>query len=129
MKKKWLSVPTHAAFMRRLYVNLLNETSVDLMGGDELAALLAEPLPARAHTLEHTGELNGSKRRQWLCKVCSPYAGTGVRSFETSYFCVTCSAAKKGRVTLCNKTRRLQHGSTLTCNEVWHQQKSGISSG
>ncbi|ETO99906.1 hypothetical protein F441_22670 [Phytophthora nicotianae CJ01A1] len=115
--------------MRRLYVNLLNETSVDLMGGDELAALLAEPLPARAHTLEHTGELNGSKRRQWLCKVCSPYAGTGVRSFETSYFCVTCSAAKKGRVTLCNKTRRLQHGSTLTCNEVWHQQKSGISSG
>ncbi|ETN03885.1 hypothetical protein PPTG_23715 [Phytophthora nicotianae INRA-310] len=95
-------VPTHAVFMRRLH-------------------LVTKPLPRSAHTLEKTEEKNGNKRRQWLWKVCSAYAGPGVRNFETSYFCATCSRVKKGRVTLCNKARRLDHGSALTCNEVWHQ--------
>ncbi|KAE9292829.1 hypothetical protein PR003_g24656, partial [Phytophthora rubi] len=60
--------------------------------------------------------------------VCSAYAGAGVRSFETSYVCASCSRTKKGRVTLCNKARRLEHGSSLTCNEVWHQSwKNGTA--
>ncbi|ETI39312.1 hypothetical protein F443_15089 [Phytophthora nicotianae P1569] len=88
---------------------------------DDLADLVTKPLPRSAHTLEKTEEKNGNKRRQWLWKVCSAYAGPGVRNFETSYFCATCSRVKKGRVTLCNKARRLDHGSALTCNEVWHQ--------
>lgn len=114
-------VPTHAVFMRRLHIALLSQTSEDFAGDDDLADLVTEPLPRSAHTLEKTEEKNGNKRRQWLCKVCSAYAGPGVRSFETSYFCATCSRVKKGRVTLCNKARRLDHGSALTCNEVWHQ--------
>ncbi|ETN21965.1 hypothetical protein PPTG_21173 [Phytophthora nicotianae INRA-310] len=121
MKKKRLPVPTHAAFM--LHVDLLNQTSVDLMGGDELAALLAEPLPARAHTLEHTGELNGSKRRQWLCKVCSAYAGTGERSFEASYFCATCSAAKR------EESRCATRPADCNMEALLPATKSGISSG
>ncbi|KAE9035790.1 hypothetical protein PR002_g7382 [Phytophthora rubi] len=93
-----------------------------------MADLVAEPLPRVLHALEKTDEMNGAKRRQWLCKVCSAYAGAGVRSFETSFFCATCSRAKKGRVTLCNKPRRLAHGSSLTCDQVWHQSwKNGTA--
>ncbi|KAE9288524.1 hypothetical protein PR003_g25787 [Phytophthora rubi] len=33
----------------------------------------------------------------------------------------TCVRTKKGGVALCNKARRLEHGSSLTCNKVWHQ--------
>ncbi|KAE9312679.1 hypothetical protein PF001_g9109 [Phytophthora fragariae] len=121
MQKKNQPVPTHAAFLRRLHVDLLNQTSEDFNASDDMAELVAEPLPRQEHTLEKTEEMNGTKRRQWLCKVCSAYAGAGVRSFETSYVCASCSRTKKGRVTLCNKARRLEHGSSLTCNEVWHQ--------
>ncbi|KAG3077701.1 hypothetical protein PI124_g7819 [Phytophthora idaei] len=78
-----------------------------------MADLVTEPLPQTEHTIEKTEEMNGVKR-QWLCKVCSAYAGAGVRSFEASYFCATCSRAKKGRVTLCNKARRIQHGNHPT---------------
>ncbi|RLN96058.1 hypothetical protein BBJ28_00025032 [Nothophytophthora sp. Chile5] len=100
----------------------------DFNAGDDIADLVTEPLPRQEHTLEKTKEMNGAKRRQWLCKVCSAFAGAGVRSNETSYFCATCSHAKKGRVTLCNKARRLEHGSTFTCNEVWHQSwKNGTA--
>lgn len=128
MKQRNKPVPTQAVFMRRLHVDLLNQTSEDFIAGDDMADLVTEPLPPLAHTIEKTEEMNGAKRRQWLCKVCSAYAGAGVRSFETSYFCSTCSLAKKGRVTLCNKARRLEHGSTLTCNEVWHQSwKNGTA--
>ncbi|KAG4227701.1 hypothetical protein PC116_g23922 [Phytophthora cactorum] len=79
-----------------------------------MADLVTEPLPQTEHTIEKTEEMNGVKRCQWLCKVCSAYARAGVRSFEASYFCATCSRAKKGRVTLCNKARRLQHGNHPT---------------
>ncbi|KAE9317371.1 hypothetical protein PR003_g18488 [Phytophthora rubi] len=128
MRRRGKPVPTHAAFMRRLHTGLLNQTSEDFSAGDDLEDLVTEPLPRQPHTLEKTEELNGTKRRQWLCKVCSAYAGPDTRSFETSYFCAECSRVKKGRVTLCNKTRRLEHGSALTCNEVWHQSwKNGMA--
>ncbi|KAE9268194.1 hypothetical protein PR003_g31528, partial [Phytophthora rubi] len=110
MQKKNQPVPTHAAFLRRLHVDLLNQTSEYFNASDDMAELVAEPLPRQEHTLEKTEEMNGTKRRQWLCKVCSAYAGAGVRSFETSYVCASCSRTKKGRVTLCNKARRLEHG-------------------
>lgn len=128
MRSRGKPVPTHAAFMRRLHTDLLNQASEDFAAGDDLADLVTEPLPCQPHTLEKTEEMNGVKRRQWLCKVCSAYAGPGVRSYETSYFCASCSTVKKGRVTLCNKARRLGHGSALTCNEVWHQSwKNGMA--
>ncbi|KAE8995631.1 hypothetical protein PR003_g20242 [Phytophthora rubi] len=113
--------PTHAALMRRLHTGLLNKTSEAFATEDDMAGLVTEPLPRHPHILEKTEEMNGAKCRQWLCKVCSAYAGAGVRSYETSYFCATCSREKKGRVTLCNKPRRLDHGSALTCDQVWHQ--------
>ncbi|KAE8903139.1 hypothetical protein PF003_g12669 [Phytophthora fragariae] len=121
MKKRNKPVPTHAAFMRRLHADLLSQTKGDFSGGDDLEALVTEPLPHLAHTLEKTEEMNGAKRRQWLCKVCSAHAGAGTRSYETSFYCATCSRVKKGRVTLCNKVRRLQHGNNLTCSQIWHQ--------
>ncbi|OWZ04723.1 hypothetical protein PHMEG_00023329, partial [Phytophthora megakarya] len=49
-------------------------------------------------------------------------------SYETSYFCSTCSRVKNGRVTLCNKPRRLERGISLTCDQVWHQSwKNGMA--
>ncbi|KAG3080164.1 hypothetical protein PI125_g20515, partial [Phytophthora idaei] len=100
--------------------------------GDEDSILLDEEEPGMESgdagmsvddddEVEGTVEPNGAKRRQWICKVCSAFAGAGVRSFGVSYFCATCSRMKKGKVTLCNKARRLKHGSDLTCNEVWRQ--------
>ncbi|KAE9025032.1 hypothetical protein PR003_g11892 [Phytophthora rubi] len=53
--------------------------------------------------------------------MCSAYAEAGVRGSETSFVCASCSHTKKAGVTLCNKARRLEHGSSLTCNEAWHQ--------
>ncbi|POM79933.1 Hypothetical protein PHPALM_2291 [Phytophthora palmivora] len=122
MRARGRTVPTHAVFMRRLHIALLGQTPEDFDADDDLGNLVTEPLPSIAHMLELTDERNGMKRRQWLCKVCSAYAGPGVRSFETSYSCATCTKAKRGRVTLCNKARRLQHGSLLTCNQIWHQR-------
>ncbi|KAE9032666.1 hypothetical protein PR001_g10510 [Phytophthora rubi] len=128
LKRRNKPVPTHAAFMRSLHTELLNQTSEDFAAGDDMADLVTEPLPRHPHILEKTEEMNGAKRRQWLCKVCSAYAGAGVRSYETSYFCATCSREKKGRVTLCNKPRRLDRGSALTCDQVWHQSwKNGTA--
>lgn len=120
MQRRGKPVPTHAAFMRRLHIDLLNPTNEDFVGGDDLENLVTEPLPRLPHILEKTVEMNGNKRGQWLCKVCSAYAGAGVRSYETSFFCATCSREKKGGVTLCKKLRRLEHGSALTCDQVWH---------
>ncbi|KUF86549.1 hypothetical protein AM587_10001318 [Phytophthora nicotianae] len=128
MTKKNQAMPTHAAFLRRLHVDLLNQTSEDFNASDDMAGLVTEPLPRLDHTLERIEELNRAKRRQWLCKVCSTYAGAGVRSFETSYFCATCSRAKNGSVTLCNKALRLRYGVALTFNEIWHQSwKNGTA--
>ncbi|POM80748.1 Hypothetical protein PHPALM_1374, partial [Phytophthora palmivora] len=79
MARAGKSVPTHAAFMRRLHMDLLNQTSEDFVGGDDMEGLVTEPLPRAAHMLEKTDEMNGAKRRQWLCKVCSAYAGPGDR--------------------------------------------------
>ncbi|KAE9219402.1 hypothetical protein PF004_g13619 [Phytophthora fragariae] len=45
-------------------------------------------------------------------KVNSDYAGAGVRSFETNYFCASCSCAKKDRATLWNKTS-WKNGTTI----------------
>ncbi|POM65476.1 Hypothetical protein PHPALM_18797 [Phytophthora palmivora] len=93
-------VPTHTAFMRLLQTTeLLSQTSEDFVAGDDLADRVIEPLPRHPHMLEKTEEMNGIKRRQWLCKVCSEYAGAGVRSCETSCFCVVCSREKKTRRT------------------------------
>ncbi|KAE9031774.1 hypothetical protein PR001_g10911 [Phytophthora rubi] len=69
MQKKYQPVPTHASFLRCLQVDLLNQTSEDFNAGDDMVELVAEPLPRQEHTLEKTEEMNGTKRRQWLCKV------------------------------------------------------------
>ncbi|KAG2881375.1 hypothetical protein PC114_g21586 [Phytophthora cactorum] len=42
-----------------------------------MADLVTEPLPQTEHTIEKTEEMNGVKRCQWLCKVCSAYARAG----------------------------------------------------
>ncbi|KAL3657164.1 hypothetical protein V7S43_017958 [Phytophthora oleae] len=68
MKQRNKTVPTHAAFMRHLHADLLNQTKEDFTAGDDLEHLVTEPLPQLAHTLENTDEMNGAKRRQWLCK-------------------------------------------------------------
>ncbi|OWZ02138.1 LOW QUALITY PROTEIN: hypothetical protein PHMEG_00026348 [Phytophthora megakarya] len=128
MKTRKKKVPTHAAFLRRLHADLLGQTREDFKRGDDLEDLVTKPLPQHKHTLEQTDEMNGSKRRQWLCKVFSAYAGAGVRSYETSYFCSTCSCVKNGRVTLCNKPRRVDEAPRFTCDQVWHQSwKNGMA--
>ncbi|GMF51073.1 unnamed protein product [Phytophthora fragariaefolia] len=121
IRRRGKPVPAHAAFLRALHTDLINQTSEDFAGRDDMADVVAEPFPHVAHALEKTDQVNGAKRRQWLCDVCFAYTGAGVRSFDTIHFCASCSRAKKGRVTLCNKPRRVQHGSSLTCAQMWHQ--------
>eukprot|EP00644_Phytophthora_capsici_P019210 jgi/Phyca11/132339/e_gw1.153.14.1 len=123
LRKLQKPVPTHAVFMRRLHAALLGQTSEDFSGNNDLEELVTQPLPRAPHTLQKLEEKNKAKtkNRQWLCKVCSAFAGPGVRSFETSYFCAACTRAKRGRVSLCNKARRLDQGSSLTCDQIWHQ--------
>ncbi|DAZ93363.1 TPA: hypothetical protein N0F65_001548 [Lagenidium giganteum] len=58
-----------------------------------------------------------NKRRQYRCQVCAAFAEKNTTTFETSFFCATCSQKKGGRVSLCNKAR----GRELTCNQIWHQ--------
>ncbi|KAI9992954.1 hypothetical protein PInf_014896 [Phytophthora infestans] len=95
-------------FMRRLHVDLLSQTREDFLPENNGEELLAAPVPRQPHALQQAREKNGQKR-------------PGVRSYESSYFCRTCSLSKKGRVTLCNMARRLEQGSELTCSQVWHQ--------
>ncbi|KAE9260116.1 hypothetical protein PR003_g34505 [Phytophthora rubi] len=132
MRRRGKPVPTHAAFLRALHTDLINQTSEDYAGRDDMADLVAEPLPRVLHALEKTDEMNGAKRRQWLCKVCSAYAGAGVRSFETSFFCATCSRAKKGRVTLCKiasppSTRQFAHVRSGVASEL--EERNGDPGG
>ncbi|KAE8986109.1 hypothetical protein PR002_g22451 [Phytophthora rubi] len=132
MRRRGKPVPTHAAFLRALHTDLINQTSEDFAGRDDMADLVAEPLPRVPRALEKTDEMNGAKRRQWLCKVCSAYAGAGVRSFETSFFCATCSRAKKGRVTLCKiasppSTRQFAHVRSGVASEL--EERNGDPGG
>ncbi|POM71759.1 Hypothetical protein PHPALM_11628 [Phytophthora palmivora] len=120
MKQRNKTVPTHAVFLRQLHADLLRQTKEDFAGGDDLEDLVTEPLPQHKHTLEKTTEMNGFKRRQWLCKLVF------VASRQATS--VPLALAKKGRVTLCNKPRRLKHGVSLTCDQVWHQTwKNGMA--
>eukprot|EP00644_Phytophthora_capsici_P018812 jgi/Phyca11/132185/e_gw1.140.20.1 len=114
IKRKEKPVPTHVEFMRLLHVDILSQNKEDFLPGNSCEELLAAPLPRQPHALQQTKEKNEQKSRQWLCKVCSALAGPGIRSYESSYFCRTCSLSKKGRVSLCNKSRRLEQGSDLT---------------
>ncbi|GMF46375.1 unnamed protein product [Phytophthora fragariaefolia] len=116
-------VPTHAEVMRKLHVDLLSQIRVAFTAEQDGLELLAAPATPQSHILQQTKEKNGgkTKSRQWLCKVCSAMAGPGTRSYESRFFCRACSIAKKGRVALCNKARRLDQGSDLTCSHVWHQ--------
>ncbi|ETN23345.1 hypothetical protein PPTG_02936 [Phytophthora nicotianae INRA-310] len=120
LRKLQKPVPTHAVFMRRLHADPLVQTSENFAGNNDLEELVTQPLPRAPHTLQKLEEKNKAKakNRQWLCKVCSAFAGLGVRSFETSYFYATCTRSKRGRVSLCNKARRLDHGSSLTCDQI-----------
>ncbi|ETP46936.1 hypothetical protein F442_06903 [Phytophthora nicotianae P10297] len=120
LRKLQKPVPTHAVFMRRLHADPLVQTSENFAGNNDLEELVTQPLPRAPHTLQKLEEKNKAKakNRQWLCKVCSAFAGLGVRSFETSYFYATCTRSKRGRVSLCNKAQRLDHGSSLTCDQI-----------
>jgi hypothetical protein len=60
------------------------------------------------------------KRRQYLCKVCSAFADSKTKSFETSFYCQPCSDAFGGLVPLCRHVRRVESGNTLTCSQIWH---------
>ncbi|ETN20357.1 hypothetical protein PPTG_21279 [Phytophthora nicotianae INRA-310] len=46
MKKKNQAMPTHAAFLRRLHVDMLNQTSEDFNASDDMARLVTETLPS-----------------------------------------------------------------------------------
>ena len=59
MQRRDKPVPTHAAFMRRLHIDLLNQTNEDFVSGDDLEDLVTEPLPLLPHILEKTAEMNG----------------------------------------------------------------------
>ncbi|KAJ8544397.1 hypothetical protein ON010_g11870 [Phytophthora cinnamomi] len=93
LKRRNKPIPTHAAFMKRLLTEL-----------------------------PHSGEDRRDEWRQASTMVVqSVLCGAGVRNYETIYYSATCSREMKERVTLCNKPRRLEHGSALACDQVWHQ--------
>ncbi|OWZ05992.1 LOW QUALITY PROTEIN: hypothetical protein PHMEG_00021815 [Phytophthora megakarya] len=87
--------------------------------------VVSVPIPPQEHKLVNTDEFytkgKQNKRRQYLCKVCSAFADSKAKSFETSFFCIHCSDAFGGRVPLCRHTRRVDSGNTLTCAQIWHE--------
>lgn len=112
----------HAEYMRHLHKELLAVREVNVvthLNGEDLVSV---PVPRGNHLLVNTSGLyvfeTQSKRRQYLCKVCSAYT-TG-KSYETSYVCPTCSNYFGGRVPLFRQIRRLETGNTLTCAQIWH---------
>eukprot|EP00644_Phytophthora_capsici_P002951 jgi/Phyca11/102521/e_gw1.7.1042.1 len=106
--------------MRRLHVDLLSQTKADFAAGQDGQELLTPPPtpPSFPTFCIKRGRRTRARPRRGSVK-CARRLRT--RSFESGYFCRTCSIAKKGRVALCNKARRLDHGSDLTCSQIWHQ--------
>lgn len=124
LKKKGEKPPTHAAYLRRLHIQLLALRTINFETHLNAEDLISVPIPRQQHTLVNTAEFYSSskqhKRRQYLCKVCSAFADTKTKSFETSFFCQQCSDAFGGRVPLCRHVRRVESGNTLTCSQIWH---------
>ncbi|POM74166.1 Hypothetical protein PHPALM_8908 [Phytophthora palmivora] len=57
---------------RRIYETPINGTTEpNERRLHDLVGLVTEQQPRHPHMLEKTEEMNGAKRRQWLCKVCS----------------------------------------------------------
>ncbi|KAE9283481.1 hypothetical protein PR003_g27115 [Phytophthora rubi] len=124
LKKKGEKPPTHAAYLRRLYIQLVALRTINFETHLNAEDLISVPIPRQQHTLVNTAEFYSSskqhKRRQYLRKVCSAFADTKTKSFETSFFCQQCSDAFGGRVPLCLHVRRVESGNTLTCSQIWH---------
>ncbi|ETP52916.1 hypothetical protein F442_02148, partial [Phytophthora nicotianae P10297] len=112
----------HASYLRRLHKDLLALRDIHFDSHPVAEDLVSGPVTRGDHALANTSNRyesdTQSKRRQYLCKVCS--AHTSGKSFETSYFCPTCSDYFGGRVPLCPKVRRLEEGNTLSCAQIWH---------
>ncbi|POM77590.1 Hypothetical protein PHPALM_5007 [Phytophthora palmivora] len=125
LQKKGEKVPTRAEYMRRLHVELLNVSKVTLWSNINAEDLVTVPTPAGDHTLVNTDDMyeggRDAKRRQHLCKVCSAMAAIKTKSYESSYYCPTCTELRGGYVPLCNRVRREASGNTLTCSQIWHQ--------
>jgi hypothetical protein len=116
--------PTHAAYLRRLHVQLLALRTINFETHLNAEDLVSVPLPRQEHALVNTESFYSTskqhKRRQYLCKVCSAFADSKTKSFETSFYCQPCSDAFGGLVPLCRHVRRVESGNTLTCSQIWH---------
>jgi hypothetical protein len=101
-KKRGEKPPTHAAYLRRLHVQLLALRTINFETHPNAKDLVSVPISRQQHTLVNTAEFYSSskqhKRRQYLCKVCSAFADTKTKSFETSFYCQQCSDVFGGRV-------------------------------
>ncbi|KAE8904981.1 hypothetical protein PF003_g10813 [Phytophthora fragariae] len=127
MKKEGGSVPTHAEYMRRLHVELLEITganSANLRSNMSAEDLFSTSIPTSEHQLqnqENYYSANGQrKHRQHLCKVCSALAPPKTKGFETSYFCRRCTEYHGGYIPLCNCVRRQETGNKSTRDLIWH---------
>ncbi|EGZ09189.1 hypothetical protein PHYSODRAFT_525281, partial [Phytophthora sojae] len=124
LKKRGEKPPTHAEYLRRLHTQLLALRTINFGTHPNAEDLVSVPIPRQDHTLANTDSFYSTakqyKHRQYLCKVCSTFADSKTKSFETSYFCPQCSDAFRGRKPLCRQVRRGQSGNTLTCAQIWH---------
>jgi hypothetical protein len=116
--------PTHAAYLRRLHVQLLALRTINFETQFNAEDLVSFPLPRQEYALVNTESFYSTskqhKRRQYLCKVCSAFADSKTKSFETSFYCQPCSDAFGGLVPLFRHVRRVESGNTLTCSQIWH---------
>lgn len=108
-----------------MHIQLLALQTISFETHPNAEDLVAVPIPRQQHALVNTDDFYSSgkqhKRRQYLCKVCSAFADSKTKSFETSFFCPRCSDAFGGRVPLCRHVRRVESGNTLTCSQIWHE--------
>ncbi|KAG6623606.1 uncharacterized protein IUM83_02195 [Phytophthora cinnamomi] len=60
------------------------------------------------------------KRRPRSCKVCALLRGARKKSFQTTYYCESCSL-DDAKCYLCPKARREYKGAMKTCFQIWHE--------
>ncbi|POM80898.1 Hypothetical protein PHPALM_1206 [Phytophthora palmivora] len=116
---------SHFVFLSNLHQQLISEsessftqasatgmvtTSSTRQTDESAAPSIDHKLIQNVGTREN-GEKKTKRVRQRQCKVCSYYKPTDKKRGGTSmYYCPACSVKLKGRLTLCNKERRVCSG-------------------
>lgn len=115
-----------ADYMNQLHKGPLALTKSDVTRNINAEDLIPTPTRRPDHELTQSDDMyhggDRQKRRQHLCKVCSALSAPKTKSFETTWYCRTCSTCVGGQVSLCDRVRRKDSGNMLSCSQIWHEE-------